>query len=150
MWHVSSRSSVATLRTAIHLLLTYFTYDLPVCLSVCPMAQLPRHAGCLQLSRRRPPEMCGLRTRPRTDVDPPRFLPPSNCHRQGGISSRGPRGRYLVVIGSSSYESIELQVSLRLLYHGRPIWLRAVFEMPFVGVVCYNQLTRRVEDTFRC
>jgi len=33
-----------------------------------------RHAGCLQLSRRRAPEMCGLRTRPRTDVDPPRFL----------------------------------------------------------------------------
>ena len=43
-----------------------------------------RHAGCLQLSHRRPPEMCGLRTRPRTDVDPPRFLPPSNCHRPGG------------------------------------------------------------------
>ena len=35
-----------------------------------------RHAGCLQLSHRRPPEMCGLRTRPRTDVDPPRFLDP--------------------------------------------------------------------------
>ena len=43
-----------------------------------------RHADCLQLSHRRPPEMCGLRTRPRTDVDPPRFLPPSNCHRRGG------------------------------------------------------------------
>jgi len=45
-----------------------------------------RHAGCLQLSHRRPPEMCGLRTRPRTDVDPPRFL-----DRTGigvGISSR--------------------------------------------------------------
>ena len=37
-----------------------------------------RHAGCLQLSHRRPPEMCGLRTRPRMGVDPPRFLPPSN------------------------------------------------------------------------
>jgi len=36
----------------------------------------------LQLSHRRPPEMCELRTRPRTDVDPPRFLPPSNCHRR--------------------------------------------------------------------
>ena len=47
-----------------------------------------RHAGCLQLSHRRPPEMCRLRTRPRTDVDPPRFLPPSNYHRRGGISSR--------------------------------------------------------------
>ena len=27
MWHVSSRSGVATLRTAIHLLLTYFLGD---------------------------------------------------------------------------------------------------------------------------
>ena len=27
MWHVSSRSSVATLRTAIHLLLTYLPLD---------------------------------------------------------------------------------------------------------------------------
>ena len=35
-----------------------------------------RHAGCLQLNHRRPPEMCGLRTRLRTDVDPPRFLDP--------------------------------------------------------------------------
>ena len=44
--------------------------------SVCPMAQLHRlrNAGCLQLSHRQPPEMCRLRTRPRTDADPPRFL----------------------------------------------------------------------------
>jgi len=28
MWHVSSRSGVATLRTAIHLLLTYLHYNL--------------------------------------------------------------------------------------------------------------------------
>ena len=42
-----------------------------------------RQAGCLQLSHRLLPEMCGLRTRPRTDVDPPRRLPPSNCHRRG-------------------------------------------------------------------
>ena len=49
-----------------------------------------RHAGCLQLSHRRPPEMCGLRTRPRTDVDPPRFLPPSNCHRRRHIVSPPP------------------------------------------------------------
>ena len=41
-----------------------------------------RHAGCLQLSHRRP--LCGLRTRPRTDVDPPRLLPPSNWHRRRG------------------------------------------------------------------
>ena len=38
-----------------------------------------RHAGCLQLSHRRSPDMC---------VDPPRFLDPrwpetSNCHRRG-------------------------------------------------------------------
>ena len=39
-----------------------------------------RHAGCLQLSHRLLPEMCGLPTRPRTDLDPPRFLPQSNCH----------------------------------------------------------------------
>jgi len=54
-----------------------------------------RHAGCLQLSHRRAPEMCGLQTRPRTDVDPPRFLPPSNCHRRGHIVSPPP-GRYIV------------------------------------------------------
>jgi len=37
--------------------------------------------------------MCGLLTRPQTDVYSPRFLPPSNCHRRaGGISSRRPRG----------------------------------------------------------
>ena len=55
------------------------------------------HAGCLQLSYHQPPEMCGLRTQPRTDVDPPRFLPPSNCHRRGrGISSRCPWGDTLL------------------------------------------------------
>ena len=42
-----------------------------------------RHAGCLQFSHRRQPEMCGLRIRPRTDVDPPRFLPPLFCRRWG-------------------------------------------------------------------
>ena len=70
-----------------------------------PWRSCHRHAGCLQLSHRRPPEKCGLRTRPRTDVDPPRFsdsgwpdcqrndMPPSNCHRRGGISSRRRRRR---------------------------------------------------------
>ena len=33
-----------------------------------------RHTGCLQLSHRRPREMCGLRTCPWTDIDLPRFL----------------------------------------------------------------------------
>jgi len=53
--------------------------------SVCPSVCLShgaavclgyRHAGCLQLSHRQLPEMCGLRTRPRTDVDPLQFLNP--------------------------------------------------------------------------
>jgi len=57
-------------------------------------------AGCLQLSHCRPPEMCGLLTRPRTDVDPPRFLPLSNCHRRGHIVSPPP-GRYLVTLAVS-------------------------------------------------
>jgi len=48
-----------------------------VCLSVPSRSCLGyRHAGCLQLSHRRPLEMCGLWTRPRTDVNPPRFLDP--------------------------------------------------------------------------
>jgi len=63
-----------------------------VCLSVCLFVPWRsclgyRHAGCRQLSHRRPPQICGLRTRPRTDVDPPRFLPPSNWHRRGHIVS---------------------------------------------------------------
>ena len=55
--------------------------------------------------------MCGLRTRLRTDVNPPRFLVPSNCHRRGGLNHRlapspntqdiAPSGRYLVYIGLS-------------------------------------------------
>ena len=36
--------------------------------------------------------MCGLRTRPRTDVDPP----PVELQSTGGISSRRPRGDNLV------------------------------------------------------
>jgi len=61
-----------------------------------------RHAGCLQLSHRWPPEMCGLRTRPWTDVDPPRFLDPwtgadgliggeTICHRRTAIGGRAYR-----------------------------------------------------------
>ena len=78
--------------------------------SVCPMALLPvgyRHASFLQLGHRRPPEMCGLRTLPRTDVDPPRFLPPSNCHRRGA-SSRRPRGDTLCC-RSLSLHTVESQ-----------------------------------------
>ena len=37
--------------------------------------------------------MCRLRTHPQTDVDPQRFLPPSNCHwRAGGGIVSPPRG----------------------------------------------------------
>ena len=47
-----------------------------VCLSVQWHSCLGyRHtAGCLQLSHRQPPEICGLQTRLRTDVDLPWFL----------------------------------------------------------------------------
>jgi len=50
-----------------------------VCLSQGAAALGHRHAGCLRLSHhRQPPEMCGLRTRPRTDVvDRPRVELPS-------------------------------------------------------------------------
>jgi len=59
-----------------------------VCLSVCLYPRRSclgcRHAGCLQLSHRRPPAMCVPRTRPQTDVDPPRL-----CHRRTAISGAG-------------------------------------------------------------
>ena len=65
--------------------------------SVCPTAQLPRLqarwlAAC-STATARPSELCGLRTRPRTDVDPPRFL--ARTAIGGGISSRSPRGDIL-------------------------------------------------------
>ena len=55
-----------------------------------------RHAGCLQLIRRRPPEMCGLRTRPWTDVDPLRFLDRTAIGVGGGHIVSPPPGGYLV------------------------------------------------------
>ena len=45
-----------------------------------------RHAGCLKLSHRRPPEMCWLQTSSQTDEDLPLFLDPTAIG--GGISSR--------------------------------------------------------------
>ena len=51
--------------------------------------------GCLQLNHRRPPEMCGLRTRPQTDVDPQRFLPLRTAIGGGGVIVSSPAGRYL-------------------------------------------------------
>jgi len=56
-----------------------------------------RHTGCLQLSHCWPPETCGLWTRPRTDVDSPRFVQPSNCRRRGHIISLLPE-RCVVLI----------------------------------------------------
>ena len=49
-----------------------------------------RHAGCLQLSHHRLPEMCGLWTRPRTDVDPPRFMDRTAIGGGGHIVSPPP------------------------------------------------------------
>jgi len=80
--------------------------DPPDCLTVrmsvsCPRraaASGYRHAGCLQLSHRRPPEMCGLRTRPRTDVDPPRVeLPSAGEYRLAAAPPGGAIVRCLVI-----------------------------------------------------
>ena len=59
-----------------------------------------RHIVCLQLSHRRPPEMCGLRTCPQMDVDPPQFLDGTAIGR--GISSRPPPWWYLVGLWNSA------------------------------------------------
>jgi len=68
-----------------------------------------RHAGCLQLSHRRPPEMCRMRTRLRTDVDPPRFLPPSDCCRRGHIVSPLPGDTLLVFLCLSNWIQLYFQ-----------------------------------------
>ena len=74
--------------------------------------------SCLQLSHRRPPKMCGLQTRPRTDVDPPPFLPPSNCHRRGG--------------------GYRLAVPVDTLSLGRIALMRLVATHVALGVVCVS------------
>ena len=50
-----------------------------------------RHAGCLQLNHRRPPEMCRLRTSPRTDA-----IFGSDCQLRGAYRLAAPSGRYLL------------------------------------------------------
>jgi len=54
--------------------------DSMICLSHDAAALGYRHTGCLQLSHRWPPEMRGLWTRPRMDVDPPQDELPSAGH----------------------------------------------------------------------
>ena len=61
--------------------------------SVCPSLGY-RHAGCLQLSHRRSPEMCELR--PRTGRRSAAIFG-TNCHRREQISSRRHRGDTLFV-----------------------------------------------------
>jgi len=46
--------------------------------------------------------MCGLRTRPRTDVNPPRV----ELHRQGGISSRSDNLLLLLSVCFSEYAGL--------------------------------------------
>ena len=74
-----------------------------VCLSQGAAALGHRHAGCLRLSHhRQPPEMCGLRTRPRPDVvDPPRVELPSAGVGVGAyrLAVPGATTRYEFVIG---------------------------------------------------
>jgi len=62
-----------------------------------------RHAGCLQLSHRRPSEMYGLRTRPRMDLDPPQFLDRTAIVRRH-IDSPHP-GRCFVYIVTPCWET---------------------------------------------
>ena len=63
-------------------------------LSVCPVAQAIGTLAACRLA------MCKLRTRPRTDVDPPRVELPS----AEGISSRRPRGDNLFTLRMSTAE----------------------------------------------
>ena len=100
-----------------------FGIERSVCLSVCPIIIIKRsclgyrHAGCLQVSHRRPPEMCGLRTRPRTDVDPPRFFYTVQLSSAGGghIVSP-PAGRYLVFMRTSASFDILVTANMNVVY----------------------------------
>ena len=77
--------------------------------SVCPMAQLLRLQARWLPAAGRPPEMCGLRTRPRTDVEPPRFLDQTAIGGEGDIVSPPP-GRYLVYVTTDTARSSALRV----------------------------------------
>jgi len=77
--------------------------DPSVCLSHGAAALGYRHAGCLQLCHRQPPEMCRLRTRLRMDVDLLRV----KLLSVGTISSRRPRGDNLFVLLSECEENMQ-------------------------------------------
>ena len=70
--------------------------DLSVRLSVCLSQDATRDV------RTADPD-CGLRTRPRTDVDPPRVELPS----AGGISSRRPRGDNLLILRCLAFSEMQ-------------------------------------------
>ena len=93
------------------------TIRTPVCLSHGAADEaIGTLAACSLATARRPPQMCGLRTRLRTDVDPPRFLLPSYCHRRGAYRLAAP-GRYLVsfpVVMRSIAISVGVHVSVCL------------------------------------
>jgi len=71
--------------------------DPSVCLSAGAAAYaIGTLAACSLTMHRRPTEMCRLRTRPRTDVDPPRFLDRTAIGGGHIVSSRCPRGDNLL------------------------------------------------------
>ena len=67
--------------------------------------------------------MGGLRTSPRTDVDPPRFLPPSNFHRRGAayrLAARGTIGPTLLsVLSLFSFYQFTTLIIPPLLFYSR-------------------------------
>jgi len=89
-----------------------------------------RHANCLQPNHRRPRDICRLRTRPRTDVDPPRVELPS----AGGISSRRPRGDNL--------SSVNL-FSLVYIFHCTQTALLYILRRELDAAYCYRWRRQR-------
>ena len=84
MWHVSSRSGVATLQTAIHLLLTYFTvYWKILCTPPYPQAALGGLSYGLLLKGGREGEENESAPAPVGGLPPVEKLPPlGNCMRR--------------------------------------------------------------------
>ena len=80
------------------------------------VAQLPRLSARWLPATGRPPEMCGLWTRPWMEVDPPRVELPS----AGGISSRRPRGIWLVYCIYLAIQPWRLNFPCSVLFFSRP------------------------------